>query len=104
MPYKDFFSSTLGLSDPWKITHILFTQEEKRIDISLSFMQIDGIRCPICGKLNQMSYTVDEIWFHDNFFNYPTYLHTQVPYIQCCELVAVERPWSRSGSKFSQLN
>lgn len=104
MPYKDFFSSTLGLSEPWKITEISFARDEKRIDISLSFMQMESIRCPLCGNLNKMSYTVDEIWFHGNFFNYPTYLHTQVPYIHCCEQVAVERPWSRSGSKFSQLH
>jgi len=104
MNLPDVYSATLGLSDPWKITDVSFAPAEKRIDITVCFTMTETIRCPLCGAINEMSYAIDEVWFHSNFFNHATYLHTQVPYIQCCELIAVERPWSRPGSKFSLLN
>lgn len=104
MHLPDVFSATLGLSDYWKITDVSFAPAEKRIDITVAFTQAENIRCPICGTLNNICHTVDETWFHSDFFSHATYLHTQTPYIQCCELLPVERPWSRKGSKFSQLN
>jgi hypothetical protein len=103
MEFPDIFSSTLGLSPPWQITDVSFALQGKRMDITVSFGTLDAIQCPLCGAIRQMSHAVDEVWFHGDFFCHATYLHTQVPYIQCCELIPVERPWSRGGSKFSLM-
>lgn len=104
MDFPDIFSSTLGLSPPWKITDVSYAQSEKRMDITVSFAVIDAIECPLCGTLRKMCYAIEEVWFHSDFFYHATYLHTQVPYIQCCQLLSVERPWSRKGSKFSLMS
>ena len=104
MEYPDVFSSTLGLSPPWQITDVSFALQGKRMDITISFSALDAIQCPLCGAIRQMAHAVNEVWFHGDFFSHTTYLHTQVPYIQCCELIAVERPWSRGGSKFSLMS
>ena len=104
MEFPDIFAATLGLSQPWKITDVSISQAEKRMDITVAYPSLEPIICPICGTANKMCYTSAEVWFHKDFFKHATYLHTQVPYFQCCELLAVERPWSRAGSKFSLLS
>lgn len=103
MELPDIFSSTLGLSPPWEITGVHFAPTEKRLDITVAFTVVESITCPLCGEVRKMCYSVDEVWFHSDFFCHATYLHTQVPFIQCCELVPVERPWSREGSRFSLM-
>jgi hypothetical protein len=104
MELPDIFSSTLGLSSPWQITDVSFALQGNRMDITISFSELEAIQCPLCGAIKNMSHAVEEVWFHSDFFCHPTFLHTQVPYIQCCELVPVERPWSRDGSKFSLMS
>ena len=104
MAFPDIFAATLGLSQLWEITDVSFSTAEKRMDITVTYPSIDSIICPICGAVNKMCYTAEEVWFHGDFFKHATYLHTQVPYFQCCELLSVERPWSRLGSKFALLS
>ena len=104
MTFPDIFAATLGLSQPWQITDVSFSNGEKRMDITVAYPATETIICPICGTANKMCYAAEEVWFHKDFFKHVTYLHTQVPHIQCCGLLSVERPWSRVGSKFYQLN
>ena len=101
MDFPDIFSATLGLTPPWQVTDVSFDSTGKRLDITVSFAVLDSIQCPLCGTFNKMAHTSDEVWFHGDFFCHATYLHTEVPYIHCCELISVERPWSREGSRFS---
>ncbi len=103
MEFPEIFSATLGLSPPWEVTDISYSTTEKRMDITISFTTVESIQCPLCGSFKSMCHAVDEVWYHNNFFCHTTYLHTQVPYIQCCELIPVERPWSRAGSRFSLI-
>jgi len=74
------------------------------MDISLDFYQGSLFTCTRCGAAQAPCGYEDELWFHENFFRYPTYLHARVPRIECCQgVVAAERPWSRAGSKFGRL-
>ena len=97
-------SSTLGLFFPWKITEALFYKEEKRLDITIYFMDDNSPPCPTCGAVRSHCLTTMETWHHGSFLSYSTYLHARVPYVECCGTVMpVERPWSRQGSKFARL-
>jgi len=98
-------SSTLGLCFPWKITDTLFQKEERRLDITVHFQDGKFPPCPMCGSEEHCCLTKAETWYHGSFLNYSTYLHAQVPHIECCgTLMPVERPWSRQGSKFVQVS
>ena len=101
MEFPDIYSATLGLSDPWKITDVTFAPSENRMDINIAFPEDVEICCPLCGTSHQICHAVTEVWYHENFFNHITYLHTKVPFIRCCKQLPVERPWSRVGSKFT---
>lgn len=97
-------SSTLGLFFPWKITDAFFSKEEKRLDITVYFMDDTYHPCPKCGSERNPCLTKLETWHHSSFLNYSTYLHARVPHIECCgTIMPVERPWSRKGSKFALL-
>jgi hypothetical protein len=104
MEHPAIFSATLGLSHPWHIVSVSFAREENRMDIGLDFYLGNLFTCPYCGEQKAPSYSEEEIWFHEDFFRYATYLHARVPRIECCNgIVATERPWSRSGSRFGRL-
>jgi transposase len=102
MEQHTFFSATLGLHHPWKISTILFSKEEKRLDITVDFAPDEPCTCPTCGKTVEMCTTTEETWHHNDFFRYATYLHARVPQMNCacCGISMVERPWSRDGSRF----
>lgn len=101
----EIFSSTLGLSHPWKITTLSFAKEEKRLDISVDFLDNGFLLCPSCGAEGISCQMKTEIWYHHDFFRYATYLHACVPHSECCgTVIPVERPWSRDGSRFALLN
>lgn len=75
------------------------------MEIEVDFVHDTNFTCPICGAEGRACGVETETWYHNNFFNYQTYLHARVPRIECCCSVAspVERPWARLGSKFTRL-
>jgi transposase len=105
MENPEIFSATLGLSHPWHITLVNFSKDEKRLDITIDFAHADTVVCPRCGAEMKCCRAEDEVWFHDNFFRFATYLHARVPQIECdCGINPVERPWSREGSRFALIS
>jgi hypothetical protein len=105
MEQTSIFSATLGLSHPWLVTTVSFVNEEKRLDITIDFAQGSIFTCPNCGSNENPCYLKTETWYHNDFFRYETYLYANVPHIECCgEIIPVERPWSRAGSKFALLS
>lgn len=101
MEQTSIFSATLGLSEPWLVTTVSFANEERRMDITIDFAQGSVFTCPNCGSKGKPCFVNSETWYHSDFFCYETYLHANVPHIECCgEIVPVERPWSRAGSRF----
>ena len=103
MSCPSVFSATLGLSHPWQVVSINFAKDERRLDITIDFVHGSTFVCPTCGTEKKCSDSGEEIWFHADYFRYQTYLHARVPKVECtlCGIEKVERPWSRSGSKFT---
>ena len=97
------FSATLGLSHPWQITAISFSDDERRVDITVDFIHGSTFTCPTCGEEVKTCKVEKETWYHDNFFHFAAYLNALVPRIECasCGIVPVARPWSNAGSKFT---
>lgn len=106
MEHHAVFSATLGLAAPWYITGVSYSPESNRLDISVDFYPGNIFPCPECGAGVEASAESRELWFHDSFCNYSTYLHAHVPLLRCaCGRVApAPRPWAREGSRFSLMN
>jgi len=102
------FSATLGLSPPWQVTGASFAGESNRLDLNIEYAHSTPLDCPVCGRSGTgvPVETAVEIWYHEDFLRYATYLHAQVPLMTCCcgGKIPLERPWSRPGSKFARLS
>jgi hypothetical protein len=104
MELSRIISATLGLSPPWQINRIAIADDSRRLDISISYNAGNQTVCPRCGATEACCGSQPETWYHCDFFNYATYLHTSVPQLSCCgQRHTVERPWARSGSKFVKI-
>ena len=107
MEQMAIFSATLGLFSPWQVTSASFAKESNRLDIHVEYAHPAAHDCPFCGGRGTCSLagTVQEIWYHDDFFRYATYLHARVPLLacRCGRKFHQERPWCRAGSRFSRL-
>lgn len=104
MDYPAIFSATLGLHHPWHIVSVTFGRDERRMDIRLDVFLGNLFTCPCCGKPTPPCGYEEETWFHEDFFGYATYLNARVPQLQCdTGILAADRPWSRTGSRFSRL-
>ncbi|WP_183363389.1 transposase family protein [Geomonas limicola] len=74
------------------------------MDIRLDVFLGNLFTCPCCGKPTPPCGFEEETWFHEDFFGYATYLNARVPQLQCSAgILSADRPWSRTGSRFSRL-
>ena len=105
MEHAEIFSATLGLSYPWQVTGVALSKEEKRLDITVDYSLDIAMTCKVCGAEIRYLSPETEIWHHRDFFRYSTFLRAHVPRIECnCGTCQLERPWSRSGSRFTLVS
>lgn len=99
------FSDTLGLSPPWQVTAVALSEDENRLDITVAFDFTKLTPCPDCGTAVVPAPGLTEVWYHGNFFQHPTYLVAHIPRLDCAcgHSLQIVRPWSRTGSRFTQL-
>jgi transposase len=100
------FQLALGITPPWQVADITFSKEDGRLDIHLTYQRIARFPCACCKELLSIYDTVKRTWRHLNFFQYETYLHADVPRIQCpeCKITKnVSVPWGRPNSGFTLL-
>ena len=104
MVQSNIFSDTLGLIHPWLISAVAFSPSGDRIDITIDFDYADRVVCPDCGAAITPVPGETETWYHDDFLQYTAYLYARIPQLVCAcgRQLAVERPWSRNGSRFSR--
>lgn len=96
-------AATLGLSAPWKITSVTFSNSEKRVDITIEFSQAIPFSCPRCGAPARIVETAAEQWLRTDFFRYDAHLHVRVPVIHCnenCGPCKADLPWDSENSRF----
>ena len=104
MEFTHIIAATLGLAAPWSVQNVALAEDGQRLDIMISYDAVSSLVCPLCGGRGAEDSEDSEIWYHHDFFRFPTYLHTRVPRITCCgRNCSVERPWTRPGSKFVKV-
>jgi transposase len=102
----ELFRVALGLAEPWRISRIEFSAEDRELHLWLDFPSGSKFACPACQASHCGAYdTTERIWRHLNFFQHKTLLHARQPRVQCPEhgIKTVEVPWSRPGSGFTLL-
>ena len=104
---ESLFAVALGISPPWEVVGVEFSQEDKRLDIRIDFPRGAQFACPTCGAEVPVYDTTEKSWRHLNFFQYEAYLTARVPRVKCpnagCGVKQVQVPWARPGSGFTLL-
>ncbi len=107
MDSKKLFETALSIDKPWYIKEIEFDVKEKRLDISIDF--IEGA----CFSSKEEGYdetyevydTVDKTWRHLNFFDHKCFLHCRTPRIKIDtkKVRRVSPPWAGKNAGFTLL-
>lgn len=107
METESLFAIALGITPPWRVENVEFSQESKRLDIQISFSRGATFPCPVCGIAAPVHDVSEKTWRHLNFFQYEAYLTARVPRVKCpnagCGVKQVSVPWARRGSGFTLL-
>ncbi len=101
------FAVALGITPPWEVVGVEFSQENKRLDIRIDFPRGAQFACPVCGASAPVHDTTEKTWRHLNFFQYEAYLTARVPRVKCpntgCGVKQIQVHWARPGSGFTLL-
>jgi len=121
---RELFRVALGLAEPWVVSKIEFSEDQRQLDLWLDFPAGSRFACPECGRDEQSEQgkhderderderggcgvydSSERTWRHLNFFQHKTLLHARQPRIECPNhgVKTVEVPWSRPGSGFTLL-
>lgn len=105
MEPKQLFGMALGLSEPWYIESLTFSQEQKRLDIHIDFRR--GATFPLPGQegSHKVHDTVEKTWRHLNFFQHECYLHCRTPRVRLDsgQVLLADPPWAGKSAGFTLL-
>lgn len=99
------FEELLHIPEPWYIDRVDFSLETKRLDVYVKFRKRAVFPCSDCGAPDQPVKDIaakDRTWRHLNFFEYPCYIHAELPRThcgQCNRMMRVNVPWALDKPK-----
>lgn len=95
----------LHIPEPWYINQVSFNLESKQLDVYVKFRKGARFTCSECGATDQPVKDIadrDRTWRHLNFFEYPCYIHAELPRTDCgnCNrMMRVNVPWALDKPK-----
>lgn len=97
---QQLFSDALGLTAPWTVTRIEFSEADQQLDLGLAFPRGNTFPCPERPRPAKVHDTEERTRHHLDFFRHRTFLPARQPRIECAEhrLKTVTLPWARPGS------
>nr|WP_010498727.1 transposase family protein [Paenibacillus elgii] len=95
----------LHIPEPWYIDQVSFNLELNQLDVYVKFRKRALFTCSDCGATHQPVKDIvdrDRTWRHLNFFEYPCYIHAELPRTDCgsCNrMMRVNVPWALDKPK-----
>ena len=85
MDYTEILSVALGIEKPWiiKEARLETTEKGEEMHVYTSFSYDSRFPCPVCGRKYALAGFAQTKWRHFNFFQYPCYIHAEIPVIAC---------------------
>ena len=96
--YRTLFAKSIGLTDEWQVSRVIFLEEENSVHIYVTARQALHYPCPICGRQSPR-YDAEEterVWRHADVALFPCYVHSQRPRVNCPEhgIHVIKAPWA----------
>jgi transposase len=101
---QDFFSSILGLSQPWTVTGVIQNSNGKSVDITVEWSGNQAVPCPDCGKSCKMhDHSKERVWRHLDTMEFETLIKCSVPRSDCVVhgVKVIKIPWAGPNSHFT---
>lgn len=98
------FSRLLTPEKPWRVQSVSLDTHERSIDIRLAHRRNARFACPDCGRRAPLyDHAPSRRWRHLDHGDCTTWLHAQVPRIDCPEhgIRRVHVPWATPGARFT---
>lgn len=105
MQDTELYTKLLGITRPWYITQVVFTETPQRIDVYLAHDPGILLPCPECNEYAPVyDHTEERQWQHLNTCHVPTYIHTRLPRIECKKhgIRRIVSEWAESGSDMTK--
>lgn len=99
------FEELLHVPEPWYIDRAHYDLDKKQLDVFIKYRKRALFPCSDCGAPNQPvkdTAAKDRIWRHLNFFEYPCYIHAELPRTHCGKCnrtMRVNVPWALNKEK-----
>lgn len=90
----------IHIPEPWYVDRCKFNEDLQQLDVYVKFVKHGLFTCSGCGSENQPVYDIadeNRTWRHLNFWEYPTYIHAELPRTKCIKCNKIRRvnvPWS----------
>jgi transposase len=101
----DHYRLLLGLDAAWRVEHVDFSLDEKKVEIRLSHLG-GPLTCPECqAACSQADLAPERTWRHLDTMQFQTIIRARVPRAQCsqCGVKTVAAPWAGKHSRFTLL-
>jgi len=101
----DLYAQILGVRSPWAVRGVEVSRERKEVHVRIELDAGAQLCCPECGRTAASYDRRMRSWRHLDTCQFQTYLHCEVPRVQCAEhqVRQVRVPWAEPGSRFTAL-
>lgn len=102
---NEILERLLHIPEPWYVERADFNLENKQLDVYVKARKRALFPCSDCGAKEQPVLGIadkDRVWRHLNFFEYPCYIHAELPKThceQCNRMMRVNVPWALDKPK-----
>lgn len=101
----EFYAQVLGLTDPWFVTDVELSIEERRVEVFVSHEEGRLWACPQCGsELSLYDHSELRSWRHLDTGGLKTFLKARPPRVSCPTdgVRQVHLPWAEPKSRFTR--
>lgn len=105
----ELYQQILGLVEPWTVTRVELSVDQRRVDVWVGHSRRVRFACPEpgCehGQLPVRDHSDEREWRHLDSMQFLTYLHARPPRVQCPThgVRQVRLPWAEPMSRFTLL-
>ena len=105
MNMSKLFEAALNIGEPWFISGVDFSAEQKRLEIRVDFTKGAAFKLPGIAGEHKAYDTVEKSWRHLNFFEHECYLIARIPRVRTPDnkLHTVDPSWSGFLNGFTLL-
>jgi transposase len=102
----ELYRHLLGIESPWKVTKVVLSVREQKVDVWVAHPRGVEWPCPECGvPCHAYDHADERSWRHLDSCQFLTFLHARPPRLECGThgVRQARLPWAEEHSRFTAL-